>query len=145
MHCTSAFAAAIWILAISPLHDPCSTSLASDAATELRGLVNGDLPELRWPNFSAYRADVEKFYGTSNYGLEWTRDGQPTTQAQAVIEALETGMRKDWSPRTTMDPVGRSVDLNCNSRFPQRGLLPASTWPLPSLLCAMSPISTSAK
>jgi hypothetical protein len=41
---------------------------ASDVSSQLRGIASaGQLPELRWPNFSDYREHVQNFYQPSNY------------------------------------------------------------------------------
>ncbi len=49
----------------------------------------GTLADLRWPNFTDYRDDAKSFYESSNYSLAWLKDGRPTSQALAVITALE--------------------------------------------------------
>lgn len=60
-----------------------------DNCSTLRGLVaSGGLPDLRWPDFSAYRTSVKNFYEVTSYSFGWIRDGMPTEQARAVIEAL---------------------------------------------------------
>ena len=60
--------------------------LSADAQTQLRTAVQaGNLPELRWPNFSDYTKLVQKFYDLYGYSLPWVRDMQPTPQAQQVI------------------------------------------------------------
>ena len=47
------------------------------------------MDDLRWPIFTEYRDDVKNFYAFSNYALVWLKDGHPTSQALAVITALE--------------------------------------------------------
>ncbi len=49
----------------------------------------GTLADLRWPNFTDYRDDAKRFYESSNWSLAWLKDGRPTSQALAVITALE--------------------------------------------------------
>lgn len=62
----------------------------SDISSQLRGIASaGQLPELRWPNFSDYGAHVQNFYQPSGYTPAWVRDGQPTRQALAIIEILK--------------------------------------------------------
>ena len=56
------------------------------------------LRELRWPEFSAYRAHVEKFYSALNFTLAWTRNRQPTLQAQTMIGALRSADTKGLDP-----------------------------------------------
>jgi len=62
----------------------------ADASEHLRAIVAaGRLADLRWPNFSDYRGHLENFYRPNSYGLAWLRAGQPTPQAQAIIEVLK--------------------------------------------------------
>lgn len=75
-----------------------STVCASAANPDLCGLIElGQLTDLRWQDFSDYRAQVKTFYQPANYQLAWTKDGQPTAQARGVIRALQdsdlTGLR----------------------------------------------------
>jgi murein L,D-transpeptidase YcbB/YkuD len=64
---------------------------SADASTDsLRALVaTGRLADLRWPDFSDYRGDVQSFYDASGYAPAWSRNGQPTPQAAAIIEILQ--------------------------------------------------------
>lgn len=55
----------------------------------------GKLPDLRWPNFSDYRADFSTLYQGSNFAPLWLNaNGQPSAQALAVIQALESSREK---------------------------------------------------
>jgi L,D-transpeptidase YcbB len=57
------------------------------------------LPVLRWPDFSDYRADFLQLYQTSNFSPIWLLpSGQPTPQALAVIQALESSRQKGLIP-----------------------------------------------
>lgn len=70
-------------------------SLSPQAAASLQALVeSGHLPDLRWPDFSDYRAHVKDFYEPAGYRLGWVRGGQPTPQAAAVIALLEAADNK---------------------------------------------------
>jgi L,D-transpeptidase YcbB len=61
----------------------------SDASSRLREIATaGNLPELRWPDFSDYRAHVQNFYQPADYGLAWIRNGQPTSQAMGLVDQL---------------------------------------------------------
>lgn len=56
---------------------------------DLREYVeSGRLADLRWPDFSDYRAEVAAFYETTDYELAWTRAGAPTSQAAALVAML---------------------------------------------------------
>jgi L,D-transpeptidase YcbB len=60
------------------------------ASPDLCSLVeSGRLADLRWQDFSDYRAQVKSFYQPANYQLSWTEDSQPTTQARGMIRALQ--------------------------------------------------------
>ena len=63
---------------------------AVDASARLRQIVaDGKLPELRWPDFSDYRAHVQNFYQPTDYALAWIGNGQPTSQVLSIIEILK--------------------------------------------------------
>jgi murein L,D-transpeptidase YcbB/YkuD len=75
-----------------------SSSTCVPSGTGVCELIQaGRLAELRWPDFSDYRAQLNSFYEPASYQLAWTKDGQPTTQARAMIHALvdseRTGLR----------------------------------------------------
>jgi murein L,D-transpeptidase YcbB/YkuD len=82
------------------LADPHKTNAAAARATTPRAtllratllratIAAGELPELRWPNFSGYRPQVESLYQHSGYSLAWIRDGRPTLQALQMASILE--------------------------------------------------------
>ena len=63
----------LWLLAASA-----QQSTVSDVSSPLRGIASaGQLPELRWPDFSDYRGHVQNFYGPSGYTPAWMLNGQP--------------------------------------------------------------------
>jgi murein L,D-transpeptidase YcbB/YkuD len=49
----------------------------------------GRLTDLRWPDFSNYRLQLQEFYESVSYSPAWIRDSRPTPQALAIIEALQ--------------------------------------------------------
>jgi len=57
----------------------------------------GELSDLRWPNFTAYREQVREFYAPS-FALVWTSNGAPTAQAQALIQELQRAEEKGLEP-----------------------------------------------
>jgi murein L,D-transpeptidase YcbB/YkuD len=72
--------------------------LSPEGKASLHALIqSGSFSELYWPNFSAYREDVAKFYESYNYALPWVRGMRPSPQAQAVIPALEQADDKGLS------------------------------------------------
>jgi L,D-transpeptidase YcbB len=79
---------------------PASNPLNAEAvAGQLRTIAAaGTLADLAASNFSDYRQQVQALYEAANYTPVWVRDGQPTTQAQAVIAALEASRQKGLTP-----------------------------------------------
>jgi L,D-transpeptidase YcbB len=72
--------------------------LSPDGQASLRAIIQaGNLPELRWPDFSDYRAHVQKFYDSYGEALPWVRGMQPTTQAQQLIAILSNAEQKGLS------------------------------------------------
>lgn len=72
---------------------------AGDVAKQINTIVvSGVLPELRWPNFGANRQDVQKVYEATHYELAWVHEGHATSQALAVISALESSQQKGLNP-----------------------------------------------
>lgn len=85
------------LLLLPPADRPGSALTVQD---ELRALASqGVLPELRWPDYSDYRPQVQKFYEASGYALAWIQNGRPTPQAQTIIAVF----REAWSKG--LDPV----------------------------------------
>jgi len=80
------------------------------ANVALRDIVAaGQLSDLRWPNFSDYSVQVKTFYEASSYATAWLTNGEPTPQAQAVIEVLKQA-----------DSKGLNAEDYDASRWPER-------------------------
>ena len=76
--------------AVARAASPSAPQLPPSGQQALPSLIEaGTLEDLRWPIFTDYRDDVKNFYASSNYALVWLKDGHPTSQALAVITALE--------------------------------------------------------
>ena len=60
-------------------------------------ILAGNLPDLRWPDFSDYDKHVQKFYESYGYSLPWVREGKATGQAQQVIALLLQADQKGLS------------------------------------------------
>src|ERR1700712_2600904 len=70
-----------------------------DYASNLQPLVAAStLPALKWPNYSDYQPLVQKFYNDRSFELAWTRDGKPTPQATAFIQAIQDADKKGLVP-----------------------------------------------
>jgi murein L,D-transpeptidase YcbB/YkuD len=71
----------------------------SDVSSQLRAIASaGQLAELRWPDFSDYRTHVQNFYQPTGYAPAWIREGQPTSQAVAIIEILKQADSQGLDP-----------------------------------------------
>lgn len=115
---------------------------AAASQATLRGLIDaGKLPELRWPDFAEYRAEVQQFYEAAGYTLAWVRDGQPTAQAGAVAEVLEQADREGLEADDYDGPrwAGRLASLRQAS--PEPSATDLAGFDLALTVCAMRYIS----
>jgi L,D-transpeptidase YcbB len=72
--------------------------LSAESKASLRAIIEaGNLPDLRWPDFSDYRVHVAKFYASYGNALAWVQGMRPTSQAQAVIALLQKADQKGLS------------------------------------------------
>jgi L,D-transpeptidase YcbB len=72
--------------------------LSPEGQGTLRAIVQaGNLPDLRWPDFSDYGKHVQKFYESYGYSLPWVRGMEPTSQAQQAIALLLQAEQKGLS------------------------------------------------
>src|SRR5437764_4499045 len=63
----------------------------ADCPTILKRLVSG-------PRFSPQEDRIRAFYEPTGYDLAWVRDGRPTRQAEALIQALRGAAAKGLNP-----------------------------------------------
>ncbi|HEV2200123.1 MAG TPA: L,D-transpeptidase family protein [Bryobacteraceae bacterium] len=76
-----------------------------------RLVASGSLADLRWPDFSDYRARIQSFYEPTSYAFAWSARGVATKPAKSIIEWLQDadskGLRSDdydgsrWTDRLT--------------------------------------------
>src|SRR5277367_5363806 len=72
--------------------------LSPEGQAALRAAIDsGNLPQLRWPDFSDYRKLLKEFYDSYGNSLPWVRGMQPTAQAQQVIALLLQADQKGLS------------------------------------------------
>jgi L,D-transpeptidase YcbB len=72
--------------------------LSANGQASLRAIIQaGNAPELRWPDFSDYKAHVQKFYDFYGDAMPWVRGMQPTPQALQVIAILLNADQKGLS------------------------------------------------
>jgi len=55
-------------------------------------------PELRWPDFPPYQAEVKEFYVRTGSTLGWVRDRKPTSQAVVMIRLFTESDQKGLTP-----------------------------------------------
>jgi murein L,D-transpeptidase YcbB/YkuD len=73
--------------------------LTGEGKARLRALLEaGELSDLRWPGFQNYQTEVQEFYISFNDTLPWLRDSEPTSQAVAIIRALQRAETKGLRP-----------------------------------------------
>lgn len=93
---------------VARAHAHSGTATASAAPTQqlspegraaLQATISaGNIPELRWPNFSDYSKHLEDFYDSYGYSLPWVRGMEPTPQAQQLIALFLQAEQKGLSP-----------------------------------------------
>lgn len=77
-------------------------------------VASGRLSILRSPDFSEYKARVQRFYESTGYAFAWIRDGKVTSQAEMAIDVLQAADSKGLSPEDYDDSrwVGRLTSLS---------------------------------
>ncbi len=80
-----------------------TTNAASAAAPQGPGdlgalIASGKLPDLRWPDFTDYRADVKKFYDAGGNSPAWIQNGKASPQAVAMILLFQQAASKGLNP-----------------------------------------------
>src|SRR5277367_2661113 len=72
--------------------------LSPEGQASLRAIIDaGNLPDLRWPDFSDYGKLVKEFYDLYGNSLPWVRGMEPTPQARQVIAILLQADQKGLS------------------------------------------------
>ena len=72
---------------------------AGQQPSDIRSLVSsGNLEGMRWPNFTDYRAWLQKFYEPTGYAPAWVQGTQPVSQAHMLIELFRDAGKKGLNP-----------------------------------------------
>ncbi len=72
---------------------------STDYADNIQAIVNQpQFAVLRWPNYSDYQPAVKTFYDDRNEEIAWLRDGKPTAQAAAFVQAFRDAGSKGLNP-----------------------------------------------
>jgi murein L,D-transpeptidase YcbB/YkuD len=78
---------------------PVASAAATRPQNELGALIaSGTLSDLRWPNFTDYRADVKTFYDAGANSPAWIQSGRPSAQAVAMIDLFKQASLKGLDP-----------------------------------------------
>src|SRR5580704_2669635 len=78
---------------------PAAQALPASGIPALHGVVDsGRNADLRWPDFTAYKAEVAKLYETNGYSLLWIQNGHVRPQGQVVITLLQNADAKGLDP-----------------------------------------------
>ena len=74
-------------------------TLSVSAVPALHGILDSARnADLRWADFTPYKTEVTKLYGSNGYSLLWVQNGQVRPQGLAVIELLEHANAKGLDP-----------------------------------------------
>ena len=94
--CASAYAG----LAVNfrPPPQDAAAPAPAQAATVKDIVASGRLADLRWPDFSDYKALVDTFYAPAGYAPAWVQAGKPSPQALALIQVFRDVSKRGLEP-----------------------------------------------
>ena len=104
-------------------------------------ITSGTFPDLRWPDFSDYKGQVQNFYEAEGNSLAWVDGTEPTPQAREVISLLLRADQKGLSSDDYDAPKwnDRVSKLKPSTRQPNE--VDAAKFDLAVTVCAMRYIS----
>ncbi len=116
--------------------------LSAEGQASLRAIIQaGNLPDLRWPDFSDYDKHVQKFYESYGYSLPWVREGKPAAQAQQVIALLLQAEQKGLSAEDYDGPRWADRLAKLKPAAPQPSEADAVRFDVALTVCVMRYIS----
>jgi len=118
--------------------DARAVALGSEGQAWLRATIaTGTFPDLRWPDFSDYKGQVQKSYEVNGNSLLWVKGMEPTPQAREVIALLLQADKKGLSADDYDGPkwTGRLDKLTPATRRPTEA--DAVKFDLALTVCAM--------
>ncbi len=78
---------------------PAGQTLDATGQAVLRRIIDSAQdPELRWPDFQPYQAEVKDFYARTNSSLGWVRERKPTPAALVMIGLFTASDQKGLVP-----------------------------------------------
>jgi len=104
-------------------------------------ISSGNLPDLRWPNFSDYGQHVKKFYELNGDSLWWVNGMQPTAQARQLIAVFQQADQRGLSPDDYDGPRWNDRLAKLKPAVQQPAEMDAAKFDLALSVCAMRYIS----
>ena len=116
--------------------------LSHDGQASLRAIIgSGNFSDLRWPDFSDYDKQVQKFYESYGYALPWVRGMQPTAQARQVISIFLKAEQNGLTAEDYDGPRWENRLLKLKPSAPQPSEVDAVKFDVELTVCAMRYIS----
>ena len=84
-------------------------------------------PDLRWPDFAPYKAEVAKLYEMNSYSLVWVQNGHVRPQGLAVIDLLRNAGVKGLEPEDYDSPLWQGRLLKLSQSPSERDLVSFDT------------------
>jgi L,D-transpeptidase YcbB len=128
--------------AISTNNTAPAPELSSEGQAWLHTAVSGgNLPDLRWPDFSDYSKHAQKFYEFNGNSLWWVKGMEPTPQAQQLIALLLKADQKGLSADDYDGPRWSERLAKLKPTTPQPSEADAVKFDLALTVCAMRYVS----
>jgi L,D-transpeptidase YcbB len=92
-------------------------TLSATGVTALHAIADtAHNADLRWPDFTPYKGEFDKFYASNGNSLAWVANGQVRPQGLAVIEVLKNANTRGLEPEDYDGPrwAGRVAKLGQN-------------------------------
>jgi len=119
-----------------------TAQLSPEAQAWLNQTINsGNLPDLRWPNFSDYSQHVKTFYALNGDSLWWINGPQPTAQARQLIAVLQQADQRGLSPDDYDGPRWNDRLAKLKPATQQPTEMDAAKFDLALTVCAMRYVS----
>jgi len=97
----SVFSALAFLASPLPPHRPSWNAISNQAevkTTVQEVVAAGKLTDLRWPDFSDYKAAVASFYEQNGYAAAWIDGAKPSAQALSLIATFRNASEKGLDP-----------------------------------------------
>jgi murein L,D-transpeptidase YcbB/YkuD len=117
------------LVLVAPLTLNSQQDEADSCKSELCDLIiSGNLPDLRWPDFSDYKDRIRAFYEPASYTFAWSERAALTEPTKSIIEVLRNAGQEGLDPEDydgprwgdrlkALSPAGRSPSESDLARF----------------------------